>query len=674
MRHPNSNESNSDNTNPSQATPRRLRQLSVRPILGAIALGGLVGGLLIHTGAISLGQHSPALGDLNRIPANHPQLDRLVEFGDRYGCPIRYADGSPIFRRPLQRQELIEAVETCVEVLNQQNLWSQLSDAESELLETLDREFGIFNLLASGDAADDGSSIRESSPAGPEPALSTLQNAPAQYGTGGIGSRSAPTYPPGYNREEYNPIAENRFLSVRSNPLSTFSIDVDSAAYSNVRRFLRNGQRPPVDAVRIEELINYFSYDYPEPDGDEPFSLITEVSAAPWNPQHQLVHIGLQGQSIPSDDLPPANLVFLLDVSGSMNFPDKLPLLKSAFSLLVNELDEDDTVSIVVYAGAAGVVLEPTPGNENDAILDAIAQLEAGGSTAGGEGVQLAYQLAREQFIEDGNNRVILATDGDFNVGTSSEAGLVRLIEQERDNDIFLTVLGFGTGNLQDAKMEQLANHGNGNYAYIDSVMEARKVLVNEMGATLLTLAKDVKIQVEFNPAKVQAYRLIGYENRLLADEDFNDDSQDAGELGAGHSVTALYEVIPVGVESEVELPEVDDLRYQTSADGDNLDLDAETAEEMMLVKLRYKDPTAETSQRIDRPVRDRPVSLSQTSDDFRFAAAVAAFGLWLRESEFRGQSDLTLARELAQDALGGDRHGYRAEFLELLELARVAD
>jgi Ca-activated chloride channel family protein len=597
-----------------------------------------------------------------------------VEFGDRYGCPIRYADGSPIFRRPLQRQELIEAVETCVEVLDQQNLWSQLSDAESELLETLDREFGIFNLLASGDAADDGSSIRESNPAGPEPSLSTLQNAPAQYEAGSARDRGAPTYPPGYNREEYNPIAENRFLSARSNPLSTFSIDVDGAAYSNVRRFLRNGQRPPVDAVRIEELINYFSYDYPEPDGDEPFSLITEVSAAPWNPQHQLVHIGLQGQSIPSDDLPPANLVFLLDVSGSMNSPDKLPLLKSAFSLLVNELDEDDTVSIVVYAGAAGVVLEPTPGNENDAILDAIAQLEAGGSTAGGEGVQLAYQLAREQFIEDGNNRVILATDGDFNVGTSSEAGLVRLIEQERDNDIFLTVLGFGTGNLQDAKMEQLANHGNGNYAYIDSLMEARKVLVNEMGATLLTLAKDVKLQVEFNPAKVQAYRLIGYENRLLADEDFNDDSQDAGELGAGHSVTALYEVIPVGVESEVELPEVDELRYQTSADGENLDLDAETAQEMMLVKLRYKDPTADTSQRIDRPVRDRPVSLSQTSDDFRFAAAVAAFGLWLRESEFRGQSDLTLARELAQDALGGDRHGYRAEFLELLELARVAD
>lgn len=672
MSRPTSKTSASDNISNSR---HRFRKRSVRRLLGAIALAGLLGGTLIRTGAISLSQNSPALGDLNSIPANHPQLDRLVEFGDRYGCPVRYADGSPIFRRPLQRQELIEAVETCVEVLEQQNLWSQLSEADSQLLETLDREFGIFSQIASGEATpEDGSSMRESNLAPPQPGLTTLQNAPAQQETGSVRSRPGPGYPPGYDREEYNPIAENRFLSARSNPLSTFSIDVDGAAYSNVRRFLRNGERPPIDAVRIEELINYFSYNYPEPDGDEPFSLITEVSAAPWNPQHQLVHIGLQGQSIPSEDLPPANLVFLLDVSGSMNSPDKLPLLKSAFSLLVEELDEDDTVSIVVYAGAAGVVLEPTAGDENDAILDAIAQLEAGGSTAGGEGIQLAYQLAREQFIEDGNNRVILATDGDFNVGTSSEAGLVRLIEQERDNDIFLTVLGFGTGNLQDAKMEQLANQGNGNYAYIDSLMEARKVLVNEMGATLLTLAKDVKLQVEFNPAKVQAYRLIGYENRLLADEDFNDDSRDAGELGAGHSVTALYEVIPVGVDSEVELPEVDDLRYQNSADGEDLDLDTETAEEMMLVKLRYKEPTADTSQRIDRPVRDRPVSLSQTSDDFRFAAAVAAFGMWLRESEFRGQSDLTLAQDLAQDALGRDRHGYRAEFLELLELARVAD
>jgi Ca-activated chloride channel family protein len=424
-----------------------------------------------------------------------------------------------------------------------------------------------------------------------------------------------------------------------------------------------------VDAVRVEELINYFSYDYPQPQGDDPFSIVTEVSQAPWNPQHQLVHIGLQGKSIPTEDLPPSNLVFLLDVSGSMNSPDKLPLLKSAFSLLVNELDEDDRVSIVVYAGAAGIVLEPTPGDEKDAILDAITQLEAGGSTAGGEGIELAYQLAREQFIEDGNNRVILATDGDFNVGTSSEAGLIRLIERQRENDIFLTVLGFGTGNLQDAKMEQLANHGNGNYAYIDSLLEARKVLVNELGATLLTIAKDVKIQVEFNPARVQGYRLIGYENRLLDDEDFNDDSEDAGELGAGHSVTALYEVIPVGVDSDVDLPEIDELRYQDEPNVPTSDRD-----ELLFVKLRYKAPTADESQLIERPVSDRATMLGETSDDFRFAAAVASFGMWLRQSEHRGRSDLSLVRELAENARGEDEDGYRGEFLELLDLAEVAD
>lgn len=655
---------------------RDRRRPPVRRIVAAIALASLLGGTLLRTRAIA--QNPPPLGSLNAIPATHPQLNRLIEFGDRYGCPVRYADGSPILRRPLPRQDLVAALQNCADVLNQQNLWSQLSDADLQLLNTFDREFGIFSQLGGGDLTG-----RD---AMPEPHL--LGDAPpasvSQYESSGVYPSSRvrerparsvpPNSPPNYNREGYNPIDENRFLSARSNPLSTFSIDVDGAAYSNVRRFLRDGQRPPVDAVRVEELINYFTYDYPEPEGDEPFSLVTEVSQAPWNPQHQLVHIGLQGQSIPSDDLPPSNLVFLLDVSGSMNSPDKLPLLKSAFSLLANELDEDDTVSIVVYAGAAGIVLEPTPGNEKDAILDAIAQLEAGGSTAGGEGIQLAYQLAREQFIDDGNNRVILATDGDFNVGTSSEAGLVRLIERERENGVFLTVLGFGTGNVQDAKMEQLANHGNGNYAYIDSLMEARKVLVNEMGATLLTIAKDVKLQVEFNPAKVRGYRLIGYENRLLADEDFNDDSRDAGELGAGHSVTALYEVIPVGADSDVELPEVDELRYQNPPDGDAVELDAETAAEMMLVKLRYKDPDADVSQRIDRPVRDRPLPVSRTSDDFRFAAAVAAFGMWLRESEFRGESDLTLARELAADALGGDRNGYRAEFLELLELARVAD
>ncbi len=488
-------------------------------------------------------------------------------------------------------------------------------------------------------------------------------------------SAEAPAAPadgvaPELNREEYNPIDENRFQRPGDAPLSTFSIDVDSASYSNIRRFINDSQRPPADAVRIEELINYFTYDYPEPDGDRPFSIATEVAASPWSDRRQLVHIGLQGKTIPTDNLPDSNLVFLLDVSGSMYDADKLPLLQSAIRLLVNELDEDDTVSIVVYAGAAGVVLEPTPGDEKDAILDAIGQLEAGGSTAGSEGIQRAYDLAKEHFIDGGNNRVILATDGDFNVGTSSEGELIRLIEEKREDDIFLTVLGFGTGNLQDAKMEQLANHGNGNYAYIDSILEAKKVLVNEIGATLLTIAKDVKIQVEFNPAKVQAYRLVGYENRLLAAEDFNDDTRDAGELGAGHSVTALYEIIPVGTDPDVNLPTVDDLRYSENADnsgGEPLSATADS-DELMWVKLRYKEPTADESQLLELPVPDRAVSLADSSDDFRFSAAVAMFGMVMRESAFLGTASVDDVENLAREARGDDRDGYRSEFLRLVE------
>lgn len=495
-------------------------------------------------------------------------------------------------------------------------------------------------------------------------------------------------YDDGLDREEYNPIDENRFQRPSDSPLSTFSIDVDGASYSNVRRFINDSQRPPIDAVRIEELINYFTYDYPEPSGNRPFSINTEVSEAPWSDRRRLVQIGIQGKTIPTANLPDSNLVFLLDVSGSMDAPDKLPLLKSAIRLLVNELDEDDTVSIVVYAGAAGVVLEPTRGDEKDAILDAIEQLSAGGSTAGGAGIQLAYDLARSHFIDGGNNRIILATDGDFNVGTSSEGELIRLIEAQREDDIFLTVLGFGTGNLQDAKMEQLANHGNGNYAYIDNILEAKKVLVNEIGATLLTIAKDVKIQVEFNPAKVQAYRLVGYENRLLRDEEFNDDTRDAGELGAGHSVTALYEIIPVGTEPDVDLPSVDELRYQDSASSANsansaslpdsedpADLSATAdSDELMWVKLRYKEPTGDVSQLIELPVTDRGVALDRSSDDFRFAAAVAMFGMVLRESDFAGTTTLDRVETLARAARGDDRDGYRSEFIRLVETYGLLD
>lgn len=465
------------------------------------------------------------------------------------------------------------------------------------------------------------------------------------------------------NTEEYNPIDENPFKVVKNNALSTFSIDVDTASYSNLRRFITEGRLPPQDAVRIEELINYFTYDYPQPEANIPFSITTEISDSPWNPQHKLVHIGLQGKEIVTENSPPSNLVFLLDVSGSMNTQNKLPLIKSAFQLLVDELTEKDTVSIVVYAGAAGVVLPPTKGNEKDKILAAINDLEAGGSTAGGEGIKLAYDLAKRFYQSSGNNRVIIATDGDFNVGVSSDAELVRMIEKYRDEGIFLTVLGFGTGNFKDAKMEQLADKGNGNYAYIDNLLEAKKVLVTEMGGTLLTIAKDVKLQIEFNPAKVQAYRLIGYENRLLRSQDFNDDTKDAGELGAGHSVTALYEIIPVGVESNVKLPVVDELRYQDN----QVEQTAYNSDELMLVKLRYKEPKGTTSQLIQQPIVDKGVKLENASNDFKFSAAVAEYGMILRDSEYKGNASFNEVLKLANQSKGVDLEGYRGEFINLV-------
>jgi Ca-activated chloride channel homolog len=404
-----------------------------------------------------------------------------------------------------------------------------------------------------------------------------------------------------FNTENYNRIDDNPFHRVGNEPLSTFSIDVDTASYSNLRRFITQGELPPKDAVRIEEMINYFTYNYPQPKGERPFSVTTEVAAAPWNPQHKLVEVGLQGKRLESETLPPSNLVFLIDVSGSMDDPNKLPLVQQSLKLLVNKLRPEDRVSLVVYAGNAGLVLPATPGSQKSKILGAIARLEAGGSTAGGQGIELAYKIAKQNFLKSGNNRVILATDGDFNVGVSSDADLTRLIEQKRDQGIFLTVLGFGTGNYKDGKMEQLADKGNGNYAYIDTLLEAKKVLVNDLRGTLFTIAKDVKIQVEFNPAKVQAYRLIGYENRLLQNQDFNDDKKDAGDIGAGHSVTALYEIIPTGVKSDVKLPEVDPLRYQHSGETASNTAD----NELMQVKLRYKLPQDSTSQLITQTIPD---------------------------------------------------------------------
>ena len=470
-----------------------------------------------------------------------------------------------------------------------------------------------------------------------------------------------------WNTEEYSTIHENGYKNPMNDPLSTFSIDVDAASYSNVRRFLNNGQRPPKDAVRIEELINYFNYEYAEPKGDEVFSVNTEVAMAPWNPTHQLVQIGIQGKNIATDRLPSSNLVFLLDVSGSMNSANKLPLLKSAMKLLVGKLREGDKVSIVVYAGAAGLVLPPTDGQDKETIIAALDKLSAGGSTAGGAGIKLAYATAREQFIEGGNNRIILATDGDFNIGASSNAEMERLIEQERESGVFLTVLGFGMGNYKDSKMEILADKGNGNYAYIDNLLEAKKVLVNEFGGTMFTIAKDVKIQVEFNPELVQSYRLIGYENRLLNKEDFNDDKKDAGELGAGHTVTALYEIVPVGVEFENK--SVDPLKYQKQEQEVKA---GKYGSELMTVKIRYKEPDGNKSKLLAQTVKNSNKGWKQASDNFQWAAAIAEFGMILRDSEYIDTNSYAQVLELANASKGKDEFGYRAEFIRLIQSAEL--
>jgi Ca-activated chloride channel family protein len=466
---------------------------------------------------------------------------------------------------------------------------------------------------------------------------------------------------PEHNTEEYDAVHEMGFRDALRIPLSTFSIDVDAASYSNVRRFINNGQRPPIDAVRVEEIVNYFDYDYKQPGDEDPFSVNTEIAPAPWNNKHQLVHIGLQGKVIPTENLPPSNLVFLIDVSGSMADVNKLPLLKSSFKLLVDQLRPQDKVAIVVYAGAAGVVLEPTSGADKKTIIASLDQLQSGGSTAGGQGIQLAYALAKQNFVKGGNNRVILATDGDFNVGESSNASMERLIEEKRGDGIFLTVLGYGMGNYKDSKMEILADKGNGNYAYIDNILEAQKVLVNEFGGTLFTIAKDVKIQVEFNPNKVQAYRLIGYENRQLKDEDFNNDRKDAGEIGSGHTVTALYEVIPVGVESQFF--KIDELKYQKTV----VDRSAGT-NELLTVKIRYKAPDGDISKLITRPLLDKSIKESATSENFRWSAAVAGFGMLLRKSEYVNGYTFDDALVLAESARGKDEKGYRIEFINMMK------
>ncbi len=456
--------------------------------------------------------------------------------------------------------------------------------------------------------------------------------------------------------ESYTKIHENKFKTVSTSPLSTFSIDVDKAGYSNVRRLINNGQFVPANAVKIEEMVNYFNYNYPQPKDEHPFSIHTEVAKTPWNQDTKLVKIGLQGKIYENENLPAANLTFLIDVSGSMGSPNKLGLLKQAFKLLVNQLREKDKVSIVVYAGAAGVVLKPTSGKHKDKIIEALDNLESGGSTAGGAGIQLAYKLAQENFNKKGNNRVILATDGDFNVGASSDQDMEDLITEKRKSGVFLSILGFGYGNYKDSKLETLADKGNGNHAYIDTMQEARRIFESEFGGTLFTIAKDVKLQVEFNPNKVQAYRLIGYENRLLADEDFIDDTKDAGELGAGHTVTALYEVIPVGVKSKFIKDEID-LKYTNKKANNNY------SDELFTVKFRYKKPDEDTSIEMVHIQKDET---TEASENMNFASAVALFGMQLRQSQFYNNASQELVIQLAEKGRGEDKNGYRAEFIRL--------
>ena len=457
---------------------------------------------------------------------------------------------------------------------------------------------------------------------------------------------------------------ENGFKNPLKAPLSTFSIDVDAASYSNVRRFINNGTLPPADAVRVEEMINYFDYAYTQPKTKDPFSINYELSSCPWNSENQLLHIGLQGKQLNTKDAPASNLVFLIDVSGSMSSSNKLPLLKKAYALLVEQLRETDKVAIVVYAGSSGVVLPSTTGDKKKEILKALEKLNSGGSTAGAEGLELAYKIAEENFIEGGNNRIVMATDGDFNVGQSSDKELENLIIKNRDKGIFISVTGFGMGNYKDSKMEIIADKGNGNYSYIDNILEAKKVFVNEFGGTLFTIAKDVKIQIEFNPNLVKRYRLVGYENRLLNDEDFQNDKKDAGELGAGHTVTALYEIVPVSTSKKYDT----DLKYQTIEPASK----TKFASELATVKFRYKKPEGNKSTLIEIPIENKPISFGKTSDSFQFSSAVAGFGMLLKNSDYSENMTFKEIEKIAKKSKGMDENGYRAEFIRLVEMASL--
>lgn len=475
---------------------------------------------------------------------------------------------------------------------------------------------------------------------------------------------------PGQGGDRFEPIYENDFVEVRNAPLSTFSIDVDTASYSKTRQFLmESNQLPRPDAVRIEELLNYFSYDYESPTTADPFRANVEVASCPWKPKHRLVRIGLKGKEFPKEERPSTNLVFLLDVSGSMDQPNKLPLLKRSMKLLTDQLDENDRVAVIVYAGAAGKVLESTTADKKTEILGALDRLHAGGSTNGGAGIHLAYQTAMDNFVKGGVNRVILCTDGDFNVGTTGTDELVRIAEEHAKTGVFLSVFGFGMGNHNDSMLEQISNKGNGNYGFIDTDREAKKAFVEQLTGTLVTIAKDVKIQIEFNPREVVAYRLIGYENRILAAQDFNDDGKDAGEIGAGHTVTALYEVVPTGVDSDINPAPVDDLKYQRK--NEIVASEDASSGELLTLKLRYKQPDGDTSKLLTFPVTDEQRSFGQSSQDYRFAASVASFGMLLRNSKYRGEANWDSVLELAVEGSRDSNDSYRSEFIEMVKRAK---
>ena len=679
-----------------KAPPRRRRWLVIASWAAAAACLGVVGGIwaiLNEPVYYSL----PAGGGSSHEIASRPAADSEKIFQE-LGQPITRPAPDPKPASGRQRPELSASAETVTrrrEIGDRPVIREAVKEAAAKMrrgLKQIERneESGLLTIRADYRKSP-GPQPPPPPPSEPPAAVLALPSNGGPPPLGAVGARLSSREPPPAgkatlavngilepaatatgpaeaSREAYNRLVENPFKSPYNEPLSTFSIDVDTASYSNMRRFLNGNSLPPPDSVRIEEYVNYFSYDYPQPKGEDPFSVNVEVAACPWNKDYRLARIGLKGKEIKREKRPDSNLVFLIDVSGSMRSANKLPLVQQGMKLLVDQLGNRDRVALTVYAGAAGMVLDSTPASDKNRIKEAIGKLRSGGSTNGGAGIELAYKLAAKNFIKGGVNRVILCTDGDFNVGVSSQGALTRLVEEKAKTGVFLSVLGFGGGNLNDAMMEEITNKGNGNYAYVDSLDEAKKVLVEQMSGTLVTIAKDVKIQLEFNPMQVAAYRLVGYENRMLAAQDFNDDTKDAGEIGAGHTVTAFYEIVPIGV--PVDLPSVDELKYQPPPLSP--EQPPEVRHELLTVKLRYKQPDGDVSKLIQQPVIDYGKGYDDASADYRFAAAVAAYGMILRQSKYRASATCDGVLELAGETVGNDPRGYRQEFIELVKKAKA--